>query len=268
MIKEKGLRNIAILSIAPTGTISNVVLGFTNKEKHYVGVSGGIEPIFALSYDRRSESFGNKIFKVFHATVQAYLDMTGKTEEAKLAKDDEELMKILPAYFFRTAHYISPETRVKIQGIAQKYIDHSISSTVNLPESIDPETISQVYLQAWKNKLKGITIYRDGSRYPILSVQEKQSEFQEIKDKLFTVGMGKKDPLTLKGNEVFTTPDGVLSTPFHASSQNIPGVTVTPLSDTIDKTETKENDEDNSSDESKVCKVEFVDGQLVKSCSD
>jgi ribonucleoside-diphosphate reductase alpha chain len=266
LVKEKGLRNIAILSIAPTGTISNVVLGFTSKNKHYVGVSGGIEPIFALAYDRRSESFGNKVFKVFHATVQAYLDLTGKTEEAKLAKDDEELKQFLPEYFFRTAHYLTPDTRVKIQGIAQKYIDHSISSTVNLPESVDPETISEVYLQAWKNKLKGITIYRDGSRYPILSVQEKQSEFQDIKKKIFSVNTREKEPLTLKGDEVFTTPGGVLSTPFHASTQQFPGVTVTPVTDEVQTTEKKENDED--SEGPKVCKIEMVNGQLVKSCSE
>ena len=167
MVKENGIRNIAILSIAPTGTISNAICGFRTKEKNYIGISGGIEPIFALSYKRRSEQMNQgAVYNVFHNTVQAYIDFKGLSEKAKGASD-EELKEILPASFFKTSHNISPEMRVKIQGIAQKYIDHSISSTVNLPEDIDPETISDIYLKVWKHRLKGITVYRDGSRYPI-----------------------------------------------------------------------------------------------------
>ena len=64
------------MSIAPTGSISNIVLGMKVKDKHYIGVSGGIEPIFALYYTRRTESFGkNEFYKVFHSTVQAYIDL-------------------------------------------------------------------------------------------------------------------------------------------------------------------------------------------------
>src|SRR3989344_1624777 len=187
LVKKKGIRNVALLSIAPTGTISNVILGFRIGDKNYVGVSGGIEPIFSLFYKRRSESFGNKFFNMFHSTVQAYIDHEGLTQKAIAAETEEELRSILPVYFFRTSHYIKPEQRVEIQGICQKYIDHSISSTVNLPESIDPEVISNVYLQAWKKGLKGITIYRDGSRYPILSVAQQISDFQIVKDKEFIV---------------------------------------------------------------------------------
>ena len=75
LIKKHGIRNIAIMSIAPTGSISNIVLGFQHKGKNYIGVSGGVEPVFALFYSRRSESFGNQIFRVFHSTVYAYLEM-------------------------------------------------------------------------------------------------------------------------------------------------------------------------------------------------
>tara|TARA_Y100000310_G_scaffold336148_1_gene419964 strand:+ start:353 stop:3022 length:2670 start_codon:yes stop_codon:yes gene_type:complete len=266
LIKEKGLRNIALLSIAPTGTISNVVLGFVNGGKHYVGVSGGIEPIFALFYSRRSESFGNKIFKVFHSTVQAYLDKEGKLEEAQKIDDAEDLKSLLPDHFFRTAHHIKPESRVEIQGIAQEYIDHSISSTVNLPESVDPETISNIYIQAWKKGLKGITIYRDGSRHPILSVQTQQNKFQKSKDLLFTVQIDGEEPKTLKGDEVFTTPKGILSTPFHAFENNIKGVTVTKKINEVKKT--LKTDKDTDANGPKVCKVEMVNGQLVKSCSE
>ena len=96
---------------------------------------------------------------------------------------DKDLQEILPFHFFRTAHTIVPEKRVKIQGVIQKYIDHSISSTINLPEDVEPEIISDIYIKAWKNKLKGVTIYRDGSRFPILSTEKEMTEYQEMKSK-------------------------------------------------------------------------------------
>ena len=82
------------------------------KEENYIGVSGGVEPVFAIFYTRRSESFGNQKFRVFHSTVQAYLDMKGLTEEAQ----HRSLEELLPAHFHRTAHVIAPDIRVKIQG--------------------------------------------------------------------------------------------------------------------------------------------------------
>jgi len=216
LIKEKGLRNIALLSIAPTGTISNIILGYSNGDKNYIGVSGGIEPIFALYYTRRSESFEGKKFMIFHSTVQAYIDQKGIGEQTENARSEDDLKGILPEHFFRTSHQIDPEKRVKIQGICQRYIDHSISSTVNLPENIDPETISNVYIDAWKYGLKGITIYRDGSRYPILSVVGKRTKFQEMKEKTFKITNEEGQEVMLKGDEVFVLPDGTLTTPYHA----------------------------------------------------
>jgi ribonucleoside-diphosphate reductase alpha chain len=217
LVKAHGIRNIALLSIAPTGSISNIVLGFEHKGKNYIGVSGGVEPIFAVFYTRRSESFGNQKFRVFHSTVQAYLDMKGLAGEAQHRGLDE----LLPAHFHRTAHVIAPDTRVKIQGTCQRYVDHSISSTVNLPEDVEPEVISRVYLQAWKNGLKGITIYRDGSRYPILSVEGKSTPFQESKNKRFRLHLpqseGKEDAREIEanGDDVVRLPDGRLTTVYH-----------------------------------------------------
>jgi ribonucleoside-diphosphate reductase alpha chain len=264
MIKEKGLRNVALLSIAPTGTISNIVLGFVDKEdKHYIGVSGGIEPIFSLYYTRRAESFGNKLFKMFHSTIQAYIDMKELQEKVQEARSIDDMRKILPAYFFRTAHFISPEKRVLMQGIVQKYVDHSISSTVNLPESIDPETISDVYLEAWKQGLKGITIYRDGSRYAILSVDKQQSLFQEQKYKLFKVVVEGKE-MFLKGQEVFTMPDGKLSTPFHALQRSIPGVLVVPVAEIPTENIVVEKKDPKKA----VCEVKVENGRIVKTCSE
>ncbi len=214
LIRRKGLRNIAILSIAPTGTISSVVLGYRNGEKNYVGVSGGVEPVFALYYTRRSESFGNQMFKVFHSTVAAYIDKYDLMERAQESNEDE-LRKILAKHFFRTAHYVEPDQRVRIQGVWQKYIDHSISSTVNLPEDIDPETISNIYRDAWKHGLKGITVYRAGSRYPILSTEDVKNDFQKYKDRTFEVHINGSTAM-MRGDDFLTLPNGALTTVYHA----------------------------------------------------
>ena len=186
LIAENGIRNIAIMSIAPTGSISNIILSDINKEtnKNYIGVSGGVEPIFATYYTRRTESFGeeNTFFKVFHSTIQAYIDINNLKDELESSGEEVDIESILPEYLTRTAHKIDSEKRVEIQGIIQKYIDHSISSTINLPEDVQPELISNIYLKAWKEKLKGVTIYRDGSRFPILSTDGEISEFQSAKE--------------------------------------------------------------------------------------
>ncbi len=212
LIRKHGIRNIAIMSIAPTGSISNIILSYKSKVKNYIGVSGGIEPIFALYYTRRSESFGNQLFKVFHSTVQAYLD---KMELSSDADKHDDLAELLPEYFLRTAHNIYPEKRVKIQGICQKYIDHSISSTVNLAEDIQPEVISDIYIRGWKEHLKGITIYRDGSRFPILSRESETTKFQEMKNKSFTIQNEDGVKMVCNGDEVLKMPDGSLSTVYH-----------------------------------------------------
>jgi len=217
LIRTSGLRNIAIVSIAPTGSISNIVLGFERGGKHYMGVSGGVEPVFALFYTRRSESFGNQKFRVFHSTVQAYLDMKGFTDEAQR----KPLEEFLPAHFLRTAHVIAPDMRVKIQAVCQRFVDHSISSTVNLPEDTEPEVISRIYLQAWRSGLKGITVYRDGSRYPILSVDGKPTPYQEAKNRKYRIRLPEDDPtkgtrdVEVSGEEVLRLPDGRLTTVYH-----------------------------------------------------
>ena len=243
-VKLNGLRNIAILSIAPTGTISNIILGFVNNTRHYVGVSGGIEPIFSLYYTRRSESFGNIFFKVFHSTVQAYIDMNNIADKVQDAKSESELRTVIPKHFFRTAHYIDPMNRVRIQGIVQKYIDHSISSTVNLPEDIEPEVISNVYIEAWKHGLKGITIYRDGSRYPILSVEGKQTEFQIIKKHSYIYTEKDGASKTLKGDSVIKLDTGKLTTVYHALKTGIMNGRIKPILTSSKIQHTQENSDD------------------------
>tara|TARA_B100002051_G_scaffold136099_1_gene129250 strand:+ start:391 stop:2910 length:2520 start_codon:yes stop_codon:yes gene_type:complete len=211
-IMENGLRNIAIMSIAPTGSISNIVLSYKSGNKNYIGVSGGVEPIFATYYTRRSESFGNKFFKVFHSTIQAYIDKNNLQDEVN---NSDNIEKILPEFLTRTAHKIDSNTRVSIQGKIQKYIDHSISSTINLPEDIEPEIISDIYLKAWNAKLKGVTIYRDGSRFPILSTEGELTDFQLQKEKQFKITNDDGVEEVIQGDEIIKLPSGSLTTMYH-----------------------------------------------------
>ena len=214
LISENGIRNIAIMSIAPTGSISNIILSYQNGDNNYLGVSGGVEPIFATHYTRRTESFGkeNDFYKVFHSTIQAYIDFNDLQEEVDKSNNVDE---VLPDFLVRTAHKISSEKRVLIQGIIQKYIDHSISSTINLPEDVQPELISNIYLESWKNKLKGVTIYRDGSRFPILSTESQLTNFQTEKEKEFKMEDENGNEVFVKGDDIMKLPDGTLTTMYH-----------------------------------------------------
>ncbi len=157
-IRAYGLRNVAILTIAPVG--SGSVLA---------GTSSGIEPIFAFGYTRRSESLSQEYFKVYHPSVLEYMKLFNLT-------NDENL----PEYFV-PAHKIKADFRVKLQGIIQKHIDSAISSTVNLPEDTTVEDVGKIYLQAWKAGCKGITVYREGSREGILITDEQQAKNKSAK---------------------------------------------------------------------------------------
>ncbi len=156
-IEKYGLRNVAMLTIPPVGSGSILA-----------GTSSGIEPIFAFSYKRRSESLSKAEFKVYHPLVKQYMELYGIKDE-----------KDLPDYFIE-AHKIDPFFRVKLQGVIQRYIDHSISSTVNLPSETTVEEVANIYLEAWKQGCKGITVYREGSREGIL-ITEKNEAKKETK---------------------------------------------------------------------------------------
>ncbi|MCH8028939.1 MAG: adenosylcobalamin-dependent ribonucleoside-diphosphate reductase [Candidatus Dadabacteria bacterium] len=148
-IVKQGLRNSCILTVPPVGSGSILA-----------GTSSGIEPIFAISYYRRSKSLSQEEFKVYHPLVEEYMD--------KFSMEDEEDLPDL----FVTAHQIEPEMRVRMQAAIQKHIDSCISSTVNLPTDITPEEVGNVYFLAWKLGCKGITVYREGSREGILITEE------------------------------------------------------------------------------------------------
>jgi ribonucleoside-diphosphate reductase alpha chain len=151
-IERHGLRNVALLTVPPVG--SGAALA---------GVTSGIEPIFDLSYIRRSESLSQELFKVYHPLVREYM------QRFRIEREED-----LPEYFV-TAHQIRPDMRVRMQATIQRHIDHAISSTVNLPHDVAPEEVERIYFLAWKMGCKGITVYREGSREGIL-ITESQAK--------------------------------------------------------------------------------------------
>lgn len=155
-IKKNGLRNAALLTVPPVG--SGSVLA---------GCSSGIEPIFSLSYVRKSKSLSKGEFEVSHPLVREYMEKMGLSNIQELPKT------------FVTAHEIEPIMRVRMQATIQKHIDHAISSTVNLAKDVFPETIGDIYFEAWKAGCKGITVYREGSREGILLTKEEAKESEK-----------------------------------------------------------------------------------------
>lgn len=160
LIKEHGMRNCSLLSIAPTGTLSTVF-----------GISGGIEPIFMNSYVRRTQfQDGDTFYKVYTPIVEEYMNAKGITREEDLPE------------FFVTSEQIKPRNRVKMQATWQKYIDTAISSTVNLPEGTSTETVANIYLDAWRHNLKGITVYVNNCERSGVLITEDAAN-KEIEDK-------------------------------------------------------------------------------------
>ncbi len=140
-LQTYGLANTQLLTIAPTGTISTML-----------GISGGIEPIFANSYTRTTKTLHDSdvTYKVYTPIVAEYMQSHGVADEANL-----------PDYFV-TAAQIPIADRISMQSIWQKHIDASISSTINLPNSATVEDVERLYIEAWKSGLKGVTVYRAG----------------------------------------------------------------------------------------------------------
>lgn len=174
-----GRRNISWSTVAPTGTVSIMA-----------GTSSGIEPIFLPFYQRKrkcmSESdrvdyvdkVGEKytLFTVVHPNLKRWAVETLNYSESEVNEWSlgvwKEVWKESP-YYGSTAPEIDWRQRVKLQGVVQKYITHSISSTVNLAKETTEEEIADIYIEAWKQGLKGITIYRDGCREGVLTKVEK-----------------------------------------------------------------------------------------------
>lgn len=160
-----GLANSQLLTIAPTGTLSTML-----------GVSGGIEPIFANYYERKTESLHghDEYYKVYTPIVKSYMNEHG-------IKDESELPD-----FFVTAQKINYKDRIDMQAIWQKHIDASISSTVNVPNDFSVKDVEDLYLYAWEKGVKGVTIFRDGcARTGILSTDT--TDKRELKKESYSI---------------------------------------------------------------------------------
>lgn len=158
-IKKYGLRNGTLLSIAPSGTISLFMGAFT----------GGCEPIYKLFYDRTTHSMEQhgKSFRVYAASVKDLVEFHGLPENISA----EELKKKFP--FLIESHEVPHMDRVNMQAVIQDCVDNAVSSTVNLPEGTTKETIYDIYMEAWKSRCKGITVFVDGcERGNILGVKK------------------------------------------------------------------------------------------------
>jgi len=178
---NNGRRNISISTVAPTGSLSMLAQ-----------VSSGIEPVFLLSYVRRrkvNESDENakvdfvddlgdafEEFTVYHKKLETWMNTTSETSLDK------------SPYAGATAPEIDWKKRVEIQALVQKYTTHSISSTINLASDVSVDLVGDIYIESWKKGLKGITVYRDGSRSGILiAAEEKKEEESRYHTETFAV---------------------------------------------------------------------------------
>lgn len=186
-----GRRNIALLTIAPTGTTSLMTQ-----------TTSGIEPVFLPVYKRRRKvnpndtnvkvSFIDEIgdaweeYNVFHHKFITWLEVNGyDSEEVQTYNDDQvnELVEKSP-YYKATSNDVDWLSKVRMQGEIQKWVDHSISVTINLPADATEELVGQLYVKAWESGCKGVTVYRDGSRSGVLisnKKEEKEETEREVK---------------------------------------------------------------------------------------
>ena len=186
-----GRRNIALLTIAPTGTTSLMTQ-----------TTSGIEPAFLVSYKRRRKVNANdrnvkvdfvdevgdswEEYNVFHHKFITWLEANGHDPKAVAKFDQEALRELIrqTPYYQATSNDVDWVAKVRMQGAIQKWVDHSISVTVNVPNDISEEMVAKIYETGWESHCKGMTIYRDGSRSGVLissddKKKKKESEFAE-----------------------------------------------------------------------------------------
>lgn len=194
MIKY-GRRNIACLTIAPTGTTSLMTQ-----------TTSGIEPVFMPVYKRRrkvnpndtnvhvdfvdetGDSFEEYI--VYHPKFITWMKAQGLDTEKRYTQEEIDELVARSPYYKATANDVDWLMKVRMQGAIQKWVDHSISVTVNLPNSVDEGLVNRLYVEAWKSGCKGCTIYRDGSRAGVLvSTQKTDKKKKKQEEDLLTKGM-------------------------------------------------------------------------------
>ena len=184
-MKKYGRRNIACLTIAPTGTTSLMTQ-----------TTSGIEPVFMPVYKRRrkvnpndadvhvdfvdevGDSFEEYI--VYHRKFLTWMEVNGIDTQKKYSQEEIDALVKRSPYYKATANDVDWLMKVRMQGEIQKWVDHSISVTVNLPNQVDEELVNKLYVEAWRSGCKGCTIYRDGSRSGVMiSVSKKDKKKDE-----------------------------------------------------------------------------------------
>lgn len=193
-----GRRNIACLTIAPTGTTSLMTQ-----------TTSGIEPVFMPVYKRRrkvnpndpdvhidfvdevGDSFEEYI--VYHRKFLEWMQINGYDTEKKYSQEEIDDLVAKSPYYKATANDVDWLMKVKMQGAIQKWVDHSISVTVNLPHDVDEALVNKLYVEAWKSGCKGCTIYRDGSRSGVM-ISASNKEKKEAKEQ------GTAAPVTKEGS--------------------------------------------------------------------
>lgn len=205
---QYGRRNIALLTIAPTGTTS--LMSQT---------TSGIEPVFMVSYRRRKKvnpndknvrvDFVDEVgdsweeYSVFHQKFKDWLRINGYDTDQVAKMNAEDLNSIIEKspYYKATANDVDWVAKVKMQGAIQKWVDHSISVTVNIPESTSVEMVAEIYKTGWESGCKGITVYRDGSRSGVL-VSDTKSSSNQKQEELFTNNNAPKRPPILEADVI------------------------------------------------------------------
>lgn len=190
-LQKYGRRNIACLTIAPTGTTSLMTQ-----------TTSGIEPVFMPVYKRRrkvnpndtdvhvdfvdevGDSFEEYI--VYHKKFLEWMNVNGIDSTKKYTQEEIDKLVAQSPYYKATANDVDWLEKVKMQGAIQKWVDHSISVTVNLPNDVDEALVNRLYVEAWKSGCKGCTIYRDGSRAGVMisvsKSEKKQKGKEQVKD--------------------------------------------------------------------------------------
>lgn len=183
-MQEYGRRNIALLTIAPTGSTS--ILSQT---------TSGIEPVFMPVYKRRRKvnpndkevrvDFVDEVgdsweeYVVFHHKFKMWMDVNGIDSSKNYSQEEiNELIEKSP-YYKATSNDVDWLSKVEMQGAIQKWVDHSISVTINIPNDATEELVGQLYLKAWEVGCKGVTVYRDGSRAGVLISNDKKEDKKE-----------------------------------------------------------------------------------------
>ncbi|WP_406683300.1 adenosylcobalamin-dependent ribonucleoside-diphosphate reductase [Seonamhaeicola sp. MEBiC1930] len=201
---EYGRRNIALLTIAPTGTTSLMTQ-----------TTSGIEPVFLPVYKRRRKvnpgdkdvriDFVDEVgdsweeYVVFHHRFKQWMEVNGIDTSKNFSQDElDELVKKSP-YYGATSNDVDWLSKVSMQGAIQKWVDHSISVTINLPNDVSEELVGDLYLKAWEVGCKGVTVYRDGSRSGVLISNDDKKE-EETSNTLTTFPT--KRPQTLEADVV------------------------------------------------------------------